>query len=345
MTRNMKNQPQKTLLVIGATGGIGGEVAMAFGHAGWQVRALTRKPKIAARDFGHLGTIEWRKGDAMKAKDVARAAVGVDAIFHGANPPGYVKWRERAIPMLANAITAAEATGARLLFPGNIYNFGPDAWPLLSEISPQIPPTEKGAIRVEMETMIAEANVKSLIVRAGDFFGAHAPGSWLQNAMVKPGKPIRSVVYPGTYDKGHSWAYLPDLAETFCRLMDEEPRLSDHEMFHFRGHTFEHGVDMAKAVARVAGDDTMKIRNFPWAIIRLASPFVGTLRSLLEMRYLWRETVALDSAKLVGFLGEEPHTPLDTALCQALEGMGCLAPRGQTAQASIVGLSSKVTVP
>jgi len=331
MTQNVKNPQQKTLLVIGATGGIGGEVAKAFGRAGWQIRALTRKPKAAAKSYAALGRIDWRKGDALKAKDVAQAARGVDAIFHGANPPGYVKWRERAIPMLAHSIAAAETSGARLLFPGNVYNFGPDAWPLLSETSPQNPPTEKGAIRVEMETMIADANITSLIVRAGDFFGAHAPGSWLQNALVKPGKPIKAVVYPGTHDKGHAWAYLPNLAETFVRLMGEEERLADHDMFHFRGHTFERGVDMAKAVARAAGNEDMKIKNLPWAMIRLASPFAGTLKALLEMRYLWRETVELDNAKLVAFLGDEPQTPLNEALHEALEGLGCLKPQSPLA--------------
>lgn len=314
----------KTLLIIGATGGIGGEVAKSFARGGWTVRALARKPKEAATNFDHLGVTEWRKGDALKSKDVLKAAKGVDAIFHGANPPGYQKWRERAVPMLANAIAAAKAEDVRLLFPGNVYNFGPDAWPLLSETSPQNPLTNKGAIRVEMEQMMVDAGIKSLTVRAGDFFGAHAPGSWLPNAMVKPGKEIKSVVYPGLHDKGHAWAYLPDLAETFRQLMEQEQRLDQHGLFHFRGHFFEQGVDMAKAIARVAGDENMKVKKMPWALIRLASPFVRMLRELLEMRYLWKETVALDNAKLVAFLGDEPHTPLDRALGQSLEGMGCI---------------------
>ncbi len=322
----MTQTPQKTLLVIGATGGIGGEIAKTFARSGWKVRALARKPKVAAKNFGHLGPIEWRKGDALKAKDVSKAAAGVDAIFHGANPPGYTKWRERAVPMLENAIAAAKAEGARLLFPGNVYNFGPDAWPRLTETSPQKPLTNKGAIRVEMEQMMVDAGIQSLTVRAGDFFGAHAPGSWLQNAVVKPGKEIKAVTYPGLHDKGHAWAYLPDLAETFRQLMDEENRLAQNDTFHFGGHYMDRGIDMATAIARVAGDETMKIKKMPWGVIRLASPFVTMLRELLEMRYLWQETVELDNAKLVAFLGQEPHTHLDTALAQSLEGLGCLEP-------------------
>ncbi len=55
------------------------------------------------------------------------------------------------------------------------------------------------------------------------------------------------------------------------------------------------------------------------------SPFVETFRELLEMRYLQQKPIGLDNAKLVAFLGGEPHTPLDTAVGAALEEMGCLA--------------------
>ena len=41
-----------------------------------------------------------------------------------------------------------------------------------------------------------------------------------------------------------------------------------------------------------------------------------------EMRYLWTTAVRLDNRKLVAFLGEEPHTPIDTALRATLRGLG-----------------------
>jgi hypothetical protein len=40
----------------------------------------------------------------MHEADVVAAAEGVGILFHGANPPGYRRWRELAIPMLANAV-------------------------------------------------------------------------------------------------------------------------------------------------------------------------------------------------------------------------------------------------
>ena len=40
-----------------------------------------------------------------------------------------------------------------------------------------------------------------------------------------------------------------------------------------------------------------------------------------------RRVARLGIEKLVAFLGEEPHTPLDAALRETLAGLGCLAPR------------------
>jgi hypothetical protein len=49
------------------------------------------------------------------------------------------------------------------------------------------------------------------------------------------------------------------------------------------------------------------------------------MRELYATRPLWRTPIQLENAKLVRFLGKEPHTPLQTAVKAALRGMGCLA--------------------
>jgi nucleoside-diphosphate-sugar epimerase len=322
---NSVSASERLALVIGATGGIGGETAKALLAHGWRVRALTRDPRAASQRAAWVGPVEWVAGDAMNAADVAAAAEGAAILVHAANPPGYRNWRGLAVPMLGNSLAAARASGARLILPGNVYNYGPDAWPVLREDSPQHPLTRKGAIRVEMEASLKEAagsGVRSLVVRAGDFFGAHQPASWFKDMMIKPGRPLRSVVYPGDPAAGHAWAYLPDLAETIARLSDIEQTLPAFETVHFGGHWVEPGIELAKAIARAAGRPEAKIKKAPWLMIRLASPFVEMFRELLEMRYLWRVPVRLDNGKLRKLLGEEPHTPLDDALREVLAALG-----------------------
>jgi nucleoside-diphosphate-sugar epimerase len=104
--------------------------------------------------------------------------------------------------------------------------------------------------------------------------------------------------------------------------------LGRFEVFHFAGHWFSRGVEIAEAVRRIVGDERLPIRRFPWWAIHAASPFVETFREMLEMRYLWREPVRLDNAKLTAFLGAEPHTSMDAAIRTTLEGLGCLGSEG-----------------
>jgi len=316
---------ERTAFIVGATGGIGSEVATALLRRGWRVRALTRRPtEVAEQASGRLG-IEWIRGDAMAAADVTAAAQGSHLIFHGANPPRYENWAGLALPMLESSIAAAKASGARIVFPGTVYNFGPDAFPLLSERSPQRPLTRKGQIRVDMERRLeaaAAAGVRTLIVRAGDYFGPRAGNSWFSQGLISSGRPVRSIAYPGPHTVGHTWAYLPDVAETIAQLLERD--LGAFEVFHFEGHWFERGVQIAEAVRRVVGNPRLPIRSFPWWALYAASPFVAMFREIIEMRYLWREPLRLDNAKLKGFLGSEPHTPIDQAIAATLRGLGCL---------------------
>jgi nucleoside-diphosphate-sugar epimerase len=313
----------RTALVLGATGGIGGEVATALRRHGWQVRALHRSRS------GHESGVDWVRGDAMRPQDVMAAAAGAALIVHAVNPPGYRNWDRLVLPMLESTIAAARATGARILLPGNVYNYGPDAFPRLKEDSPQHPLTRKGAIRVEMERRLraaADTGVRSLVVRAADFFGPAAGNNWFSQGLVKPGRPVSAITLPGRPGVGHAWAYLPDLAEAMVRLVEQEDRLAAFDSFHFAGHWDADGMAMAAAIRRVTGKADLPLRRFPWLLARLASPFVTLFREIVEMRYLWQEPLALDNSRLVAVLGAEPQTPLDDAVRTTLTGLGCLAP-------------------
>lgn len=318
---------KKTALVIGATGGVGSEIARVLAKRGYVVRGLHRNPAQAKARMASLGAIEWVQGDAMNAEDVLRAAAGVNLVVHAANPPGYRNWKGLALPMLDNSIAAARAAGARLVLPGTVYNYGPETFPLVNESAPQRPKTRKGAIRVAMEQRLAQAareGVPVLIVRAGDFFGAAGQNNWFSQGLVRPGKPLSWLLYPGKRAAGHAWAYLPDLAETVAQLLDRESELGAFESFHFGGHWFERGVEIAEETRRAAGVPKARIWGFPWFAVYLLSPFVETFREMIEMRYLWNTSLRLDNSKLVAFLGREPHTPVEQALRTTLRELGCM---------------------
>ncbi|RUL74891.1 NAD-dependent epimerase/dehydratase family protein [Dyella choica] len=311
----------RTVLVIGANGGIGREACLAFKRHGWQVRALVRSLP-ADRDG-----IEWIKGDAMQRADVLAAAQDADVIVHAVNPAGYRNWGGLVLPMLDNTIAAAKAVGARIVLPGTIYNFGPDAFPLLHEDSPQHPATVKGEIRAEMERRLAEASrigVRALVLRCGDFIGPHAGNNWFGQGLVQAGKQVKVLRYPADYTHQHAWAYLPDVAETITLLLEREPELADFAAYNFGGYWLD-GYTMADAVRRVTNSPNIALRRFPWWLTALFAPFMETLRELRKMRYLWKETIQLDDAKLIAFLGKRPYTPIDKALLITLKGLGCMS--------------------
>ena len=314
---------KKIALVLGFTGSIGGELGRGLIARGWRVRALSRRLENRPMEG-----VEWVLGDAMNRTDVVSAARGAALIVHGVNPPGYRNWRGLALPMLENTIAAAGESGARIFFPGTVYNFAPATFPLVGEDAPQRPETRKGAIRVAMEARLREAagqGVRVLILRTGDFFGPSlASNSWFSGAMVKRGQRLRSVVYPGRPDAGHTWAYLPDVSETAMRLIECDADLPAFAVFHFEGHWFERGVEIAETVRAAANRPDLPIRRFPWWLITLASPFVETFREMREMTYLWRLPLRLDNRRLVAFLGAEPHTPPVDAVRATLRGLGCV---------------------
>ncbi|MCB9680650.1 MAG: NAD(P)H-binding protein [Alphaproteobacteria bacterium] len=316
----------RTALVLGASGGIGSEVTHRLLARGWQVRALHRTGAEGADDRGVLRI----RGDALVADDVARAAQGACLLVHAVNPPGYRDWDTTVLPMLDHTIAAAVAQRARIVLPGTVYNFGPDAFPALTEDAPQHPTTRKGAIRVQMEQRLRDSvdrGARVLIVRAGDFFGPHTGNSWFAQGLVQPGRPVRMVFDPAWRGVGHQWAYLPDVAETMVRLLDREADLPPFARFHVGGHWDPDGTRMVTTVRDAVQAATGRrpwVLPFPWTLVRALGPVVPLCRELAEMRYLWQTPVRLDETALRRALGEVPHTPWEEAVTATLRGLGCL---------------------
>jgi nucleoside-diphosphate-sugar epimerase len=217
--------------------------------------------------------------------------------------------------------------GARIILPGNVYNYAPSAGAAIAEDAPQAPVTRKGKIRVEMENSLRIASVNGarvLIVRAGDFFGPAASTSAMGWLINRRGGRVTSVYAPGPGEVGHAFAYMPDLGETTARLLDREAELADFEVFHFKGQWLERSDELAASIRRVTRQPKLPVKPFPYWMVKAFAPFNETFRELLEMRYLQQKPIGLDNAKLVAFLGSEPHTPLDAAVRATLDDMGCL---------------------
>lgn len=304
---------RRRVLVLGATGGIGAEFCRVMHARGYAIVALHRSAKHVSRRVD-LPNIEWRLGDAMDPRVVHAAAAGCSIILHALNPPAYRNWDRLALPMLENTIAAANANHARIVLPGNVYNYGPDAPQLLDETTPQQTLTGKGQVRIAMEQRLRAAShegIRVLIVRAADFFGASAlPNtSWLE---IMCGASFRLRLAPKGV--GHTWTYLPDAAETMARLLDREDTLDTFTHVMMRGHVDEDGSQVFRAL-----DALQRSRPtfaFPWWFLRLTSFALAFSREVLELRYLFDRPVTMRNDALCDLIGEEPHTPLPQALAE-----------------------------
>lgn len=305
----------QTALVLGASGGVGGEIAAALLRRGWQVRGLARDPATAAART-NLPTLQWHQGDALNPAQVLAAADGAEIIVHAVNPPRYERWGELVLPMLESSIRAARVNNATVFLPAPIYGYGPDSWPLLRADAPQNPTTRKGRIRTAMETRLRETNTKTIVLRAGDYFGARGTANTWFSAMLNPART--RILYPGKPGVGHAWAYLPDVGETAARLIERRAELPPVAGYNMDGHWDSDGTELIAAIRRVLGKPRLAIWPFPWSLAMLLAPVMPFFNEMREMRYLWRQPLRLDNAGLRGVLGSEPHTGWDEAVAGSL---------------------------
>jgi nucleoside-diphosphate-sugar epimerase len=163
----------------------------------------------------------------------------------------------------------------------------------------------------------SERGVRTIILRAGDFFGG-GRGSWLDLVLAKDLR--RGVVtYPGPIDLVHEWAYLPDLVAAFVRLAEMREKFGAFETFGFPGHAVT-GREFVAALAKAARRG-LQIKRMSWWMIHLLRPIVPICRELSEMAYLWQQPHRIAGDKLKAAIGDIPHTPFEAAVARALRDL------------------------
>lgn len=280
----------KTVLLLGASGKIGPHARRAFDQRGWAVRTYTR------------GT------------DMAAAAQGAQVIVNGLNPPNYRNWAKN-IPQITEAVIgAAQASGATVIVPGNVYNFGTQSGPW-DETTPQVPCSVKGQIRVDMERRYRASGVRTIVLRAGNFIDPNRNKcvmSLIYLTQIQRGR----LVHPGDPDVAQAYAWLPDWAEAAAALAEQRERLARFEDVPFAGHNFT-----ARALAQGLGAHLgrqIALRPFGWGMVRRMRPIWPLMRELWEMKYLWDLPHHLDDTKLRRLLPDFRPTELGQVMAGAL---------------------------
>lgn len=306
------------VIVLGAKGRFGRAAVAAFGQAGWIVTELARNWD------GDSGATRRVALDVTDSAALTRACMAHDVIVNAVNPP-YPDWAEQ-VPKLTDAVIAAgRASGATVMVPGNIYNYGRDMPPVLTEDTPQKATTRKGGIRIRMESSYRESGVRTIVLRGGDFLEAEKTGNWFDSHMAARAWTGK-MTYPGARDMKHTWAYLPDMARAMVGLAEKRGSFDRFETFGFTGFALD-GHALIDAVEVVTGRK-MRVSAMPWTIMRLLGVFSPQIHEVLELRYLWDVPHRVDGTKMAAVLPEFRGTPVAEAIA------ACLAPHAPNTVAS-----------
>ncbi len=290
----------RTALVLGASGGFGGQVALALQAAGWEIRRYAR------------GT------------DMAAAAQGAQLIVNGLNPPAYHNWDKLIPEITTQVLAAAQASGATILVPGNVYPYGTQPGPWGPD-TPHRPVARKGRIRAEMEARYRQAASRGqrvILLRGGDFLLPEAP-QMVMNRIILGEVAKGRVTAMGDPAALHAYAYLPDMARAAVALVALGAALPPYADIPFPGHAFSID-DLAARIARLSGRP-MRVKRFPRWIFTLASPVWELARELREMLYLFDHPHALDPAPLRRWLPDWQDTALDEVIARHLRAKGLMA--------------------
>ena len=281
----------KTVLILGASGRFGRHASAAFKSRNWEVCEFDR------------------------TKDNLRtAAMGADVIVNAWNP-AYPEWAAQVPKLTSQVIDAAKISGATVIIPGNVYNYGADAPDVFGADTPHRAQNPLGRIRIDMEAAYRASTVRTIILRAGDFIDTQASGNWFDMMMIpKLGKG--RFIYPGNPDIAHAWAWLPDLTRAAVALAEKRADLPAFGDVSFQGFTLT-GNELCTAIGSCL-DRPIVLKKMNWLPLQIARPFWPLARHLLEMRYLWNKPHQIDGEKLTALLPDFSVTPLAKILPLAL---------------------------
>lgn len=286
--------------ILGSGGAIGTEVAKNLPEYTTKIRLVSRNPQPVNP------TDDCFPANLLDAEAVRRAVAGSEIVYLVAGLEYNHKVWQRDWPVvMANAITACQEAGAKLVFFDNIYMCDPDYLGHLTEDAPMRPISKKGMVRRDLVNMLMAAVEKGTltasIARAADFYGPGVRTSVLQEVVPKPLAAGKKANWLCSLDQPHSFTYTPDAGRATA-LLGNTPD-SFNQIWHvptapdpWTGRQWIAAFAEALGVppkSQVAGK----------AIVRLLGLFNPIMRETVEMLYQYDRPYVFDSSKFTNRFG------------------------------------------
>ncbi len=293
-------------LVVGATGGLGPSVIKELKKRDEGIRILVRDKSKAEKYFGKDPLIEIVQGNASNKKSIEGALEDCTHLFYLVNVP-YDQWYEKAIPLLKASVDAAIKKNVKLVFPGNVYNYGYAQYNPVDENHPWDAHTKKGKLRIEMESLLKkekmDRGLKYSVIRMPDFYGPFVINTFSETPYINSlkGKPLRWI---GDLDAETEYIFIEDAGKAMVTVgLSEKTNGEELNVPGYSPITSREYLNEISAQGNKGSKVTTLNSDFIFNVGSLFSPLI---REVKEMLYLKRKELFLDGSKYKEMFGEIP---------------------------------------
>jgi len=213
----------KLHVVIGASGGLGSAILRQLASDGNDARGVVHRLPGNGRP-GIPESVELVQADALDGPSMLRACEDASVVYHTVNVP-YQEW-EAVMPLVtSNILSSAEAVGAKLVFPGNVYGYGRFEGTEATEGHPLGATSRKGQLRNALERTLMEAHhsgrVKVVVPRFPDFYGPNVTNR-IFGGLFLAALAGRKASWIGKLDVPHDLVFVEDAARASVMLAETE---------------------------------------------------------------------------------------------------------------------------
>ena len=306
----------KKALVLGASGSMGYAIVNELCGRGIHVVAFARNKERLGALFSGNKHVEVVAGDVFVKEDIMNAAKDVDIIFHVVNIP-YSDWEKQQEKLLINILEVSKHYGIKLGIVDNIYAYGRQGEGLVKEEAKKRPHTKKGKIRLQLEEMAKQANVRMFIAHFPDFYGPNAE-STLVHHTLKGILANKMSSFVGDKKIAREYIFTPDGAKAMVELALHDEAYGQN--WNIPGYGVITGEEMIQHIRELTGY-TKRIIAVKRGMIQFIGLFDKQMKEFVEMLYLTEKPVVLSGEKYERYIGDIPKTSYYNGLKEMIISM------------------------
>jgi nucleoside-diphosphate-sugar epimerase len=238
------------VLVTGATGFLGSNVAKTVRRSGYQVFGLVRNEKSDIVKDLIQNEVAIIKGDLQNPETYTSAIENADVIIHTvldfANPVG----TDKKFLQTLSAVAKKDTKKRTLIYTTgcSIYGKVPE---LIMDENTAGNPQSPLAFRMDLEKEVMQLEgYRKIILRPGFFYGKNVL-SGMSAEWFEVGKSD-NVTYYGDTEKGWSWVHIDDLADAYVKVIEAGAKVTD-EIFCIADEQRLKCLDVFTACVRASG--------------------------------------------------------------------------------------------